>query len=116
MPQFQPDQVTFQDLPGYGAWDIGHGREHIQFVQALAAKVPPVLVSDFDLLSFLTAGSARASIVQSHAQAHTLLRAAMGITGTDLSTVNLDDESDFYNWLGYHATEHAAMRQFLGIT
>ena len=115
MPQFQPDQVSFGDLAGYGAWDIAHGREHIQFVQALAALTPPILIPDFDLLTFLTAGGARPSIMQSHAQSHTLLRAALGITGSDLSTSNLDDQGDFYDWLGYHAQEHAEIRQALGM-
>lgn len=116
MPQFQPDQCTFGDLSGYGAWDIGHGREHGQFVQALAGLTPPVLLADYDLLSLLTAGQARRSMVQSHAQAHDLLRSALGITGIDLSQVNLDDQGDFYNWTGYHATEHAQIRQALGLT
>jgi hypothetical protein len=116
MPQFQPDQVTFNDLPGYGAYDIGHGREHLQFVQVLAQKVPPVNIPAFDLLSFLTAGQARNSILQSHAASHVMLRAALGITGIDLSAVNLDAQDDFYNWLGYHASEHALIRQALGMT
>ncbi len=116
MPQFQPDQVTFGDLAGYGAWDIGHGREHLQFVQALSTQVPPVLLPNFDLLTFLTAGQARSSMVQSHAQAHVLLRAALGITGNDLSVVNLDDQGEFYDWTGFHATEHAIIRQSLGLT
>lgn len=115
MPQFQPDQVTFGDLPGYGAWDIGHGREHIQFVQTLAARSTPILVPNFDLLSLLTAGQARQSMVQSHAASHVLLRAALGITGTDLSAVNLDDQNDFDTWAGSHATEHAQIRQALGM-
>ena len=116
MPQFQPDQVAFGDLAGYGVWDMGHAREHIQFVQVLAQQVPAVLISDFDLMVFLTAGHARRSMVESHAQSHDLLRDALGITGTDLSEVNLDDQGGFYDFLGYHATEHALIRQKLGIT
>jgi hypothetical protein len=116
MPQFQPDQVTFKDLAGYGAWDIGHGREHLQFLQVLAAQTPPIVLPDFDLLSFLTSGSSQRSMIQSHAQAHVLLDAALGITTIDLSEVNLDDENDFYNFMGYHATVHAVERQALGIT
>lgn len=116
MPQFSPDQVTFQDLPGYGAFDIGHGREHSGFVQTLAQQTPPVLISDFPLLSFLTAGGARSIMAESHMDAHRALRAALGIDGVDLTQFNLDDASDFYTWLGYHAAEHAAIRQALGIT
>lgn len=116
MPQFQPDIVDFGDVAGYGAFDMGHAREHLAFVQVLAQQTPAVLIPEFDVLSFLTAGQARRSIVQSHAQSHVLLRAALGITGTDLSAVNLDDQGSFYDWLGYHASEHALIRQTLGIT
>jgi hypothetical protein len=115
MPQFAPDQVTFKDIAGYGAWDIGHMREHLQFVQVLSQKTPAVLIPDFDFLSFLTAGRQRGSIRETHAQSHQLLTQALGITGTDLSAVNLDDQGDFYSWLGYHATEHGQIRQVLGI-
>jgi hypothetical protein len=116
MPNFSPDQCSFGDLTGYGAWDIGHMREHLQFVQVLAQRVPPIVLPDFDFLSFLTAGKARHSILETHGQAHTLLTDALGITGTELSVVNLDDQGDFYSWLGYHSTEHAQIRQKLGIT
>ena len=116
MPQFQPDQVTFNDLSGYGAWDIGHHREHLQFVQILSQRTPAVVLPDFDLLAFLTAGDARSSIVQSHAQAHELVQGALGITTIDLSEVDLNDENNFYNWAGYHASAHSAIRQALGIT
>jgi hypothetical protein len=115
MPQFSPDQVTFGDLPGYGAWDIGHMREHLQFVQVLSMKTPAVLIPDFDFLSFLTSGSARRSILETHAQAHHLILDVLGITGTNLEDVNMDDQGDFYSWLGYHATEHGQIRQGLGI-
>lgn len=116
MPQFQPDQVSFQDVAGYGDWDIGHAREHIQFVQVLAAQSPTIAINDYNMLSFLTAGSAVQSIVQSHSDVHNQLRAALGITGVDLSVLNLRDEGSFYDWLQYHSTEHAQIRQSLGIS
>jgi hypothetical protein len=115
MPQFQPDQVAFGDIAGLGAWDVGHAREHLQFVQVLAQSTPSIAIPDFDLMSFLTAGPAKKSMVLSHYQSHQLLRGALGITGVDLSEVDLDKEDDFYNWLGYHASEHQLIRQALGI-
>ena len=115
MPQFSPDQVTFQDIAGYGAWDIGHAREHLQFVQVLSQQTPAIVIPDYDFLTFFSAGPAVQSQVQSHSDAHNLLRQALGITGIDLSEVDLTKSNDFYNWLGYHATEHATMRQVLGI-
>lgn len=113
MAQFAPDQCSFGDIAGMGAWDISHAREHIQFVQALAAI--GVVLPDPDLLALLTAGASRNSQAQSHYNHHQLLRQALNVQGVDLSQVNLDDAGDFYSWLGYHATEHQQLRAALGI-
>jgi len=113
MPQFSPDQCSFGDLAGMGAWDVSHGREHIQFIQALAGL--GVNLPDPDLLSLLTAGGAQRSQVQAHAAHHQQLRAALGVQGTDLGQVNFTDPNDFYSWLGYHAQEHALLRQALNM-
>ena len=117
MPNFQPDQATFGDPVGYGNWDDGHAREHLQFAQMFALQSPTVFIDGADLLSFLaTTGSTRQSQLQAHQKVHGLLRQPSGITGIDLAAVNLDDEAGFYQWLTLHATEHAQIRQFLGIT
>jgi hypothetical protein len=115
MPQFSPDQVTFGDVPGLGVWDDNHHREHQQFVEALAGQTPAVLIPNFDFLQMLTAGPARGSIVETHNQAHALLRQITGVGGVDYSQFDLSNADDFYNFTGYHATEHAAIRQALGI-
>jgi hypothetical protein len=44
------------------------------------------------------------------------LRQAINITGTDLSAVDLENPDDLSNWTGIHGTEHAIIRQMLGIT
>ena len=115
MPQFSPDQVTFKDDPAYGFWDDSHYREHQQFVQVLSGQSPPVLIDSYDFLQMLTAGAQRSVIWDSHTAAHNLLRQITGVSGTDYSQFNLDSEDDFYNFLGYHSSEHAAIRQALGI-
>ena len=115
MPQFSPDQCTFQDAAGYGAWDIAHAREHLQFVQVLSQQTPAIVIPDYDFLAFLTSGPSLKSIVQSHSDAHNLLRTILNVSGIDLSEVDLTNSDDFYNWTQYHSTEHAAMRQVLGI-
>jgi hypothetical protein len=116
MINFQPDTCTFSDQTGYGMWDDGHAREHTQFVTSLGAKSPAVLISDYNLLSFLSAPkSARSAMLQSHYDAHKLLREQASITGVDLSAVDLDKEEDFYLWLGWHAAEHQQIRDYLGI-
>jgi len=112
---FAPDIVSFGDLPGYGAWDTGHHREHLQFIQVLAQRTPAVLHPDRDLLSFLTAGEARKSQGQAHQAAHELLRDVTGVTGIDLGEIDFDNRDAFYSWLGYHRNEHAQIRQILGI-
>src|SRR6202789_3099648 len=100
MPQFSPDQCTFQDAAGYGAWDIAHAREHLQFVQMLSQQTPAILIPDYDFLALLTSGPSLTSIVQSHSDAHNQLRVALNIQGIDLSEVDLTQSNDFYNWLG----------------
>lgn len=113
MPQFSPDQCTFGDVAGYGFWDAQHAREHLQMVNILAAQGR--MLPAPDLLQLLTAGQGRASIMQSHFSIHQQLRQITGVDGIDLSQGNLSDQGDFYSWLGYHAQEHAQLRQALGI-
>ncbi len=115
MAQFSPDQVTFGDIPGMGMWDDSHHREHLQFVQVLAGKTPAILLDNYDFLQFLTAGGARRSIMETHSAAHDLLRQITGVAGADYSHFDLNNEGDFYSFLGYHSTEHAAIRNALGI-
>jgi len=115
MPQFSPDLTSFNDIAGYGAFDVGHYREHLQFVQVLAQQTPAILIPDFDFLTFLTAGQARRSVLDTHQNSHALLRQVTGVQGVDLSQFDLDKEDQFNDWLGYHQTEHAQIRQVLGI-
>lgn len=116
MPQFSPDIASFGDSAGYGAFDVGHHREHLQFVQILSQQTPPIVIPDYDLLSFLTAGQNRRSMLESHMEAHAVLRQISSVQGVDLTQVNLDDQNDFYTWIGNHQTEHQQLRQFFGVT
>ncbi len=115
MPQFSPDQVTFDDGPGLGLWDTGHHREHEQFVTVLAGRTPAVLLPNYDFLQMLTAGAARRSVAESHQQVHDQLRRITGVAGTDYSQYDLSKSEDFYSFTGLHATEHTAIRLALGI-
>ena len=115
MPQFVPDQCTFKDPTGMAIWDDNHFREHQQFVQVLAAQTPAILLDNYDFLQMLTAGNAKSSILETHNTAHTQLRQITGVSGTDYSQYNMNDEQDFYNFLGAHALEHSEIRQALGI-
>lgn len=115
MPQFSPDLVTFKDFPGYGYWDTGHHREHQQFVTVLAGQTPAILLDNFDFLQMLTSGNARKQILESHQVAHQLLSQAIGTTAVDFTGFDLDNDQDFYSFLGYHSQTHAQIRASLGI-
>ena len=70
-----------------------------------------------DITRFKTDGS----VLETGRYCYMLRRAApswqiTGVTGVDYTQFNLDDENDFYNFTGYHASEHAAIRTALGIT
>jgi hypothetical protein len=115
MPNFQPDICTFGDMTGYGAFDVGHAREHLQFIQIASSLTPPVLLPNANLLNLLTSGNARKAQLEAHNDAHTLLSQMAGITNIDFSQVDLDKQDDFYSWIGYHQTTHQQLRQFFGI-
>jgi hypothetical protein len=116
MPNFQPTLVEFGDIPGYGGWDIGHGREHIAFVQAFAAQSPTILLPDPDLLSLLTSGQTMPAQMQTHQVIHSLLRNYTGVAGVDYTAFRLDQQNDFYSFLSYHEQEHIQLRAALGMT
>ena len=115
MPNFQPTQVEFGDMPGYGVWDIGHGREHIAFVQAFAAQSPPILLPDPDLLALLSGGPTTPASMQTHQVIHNLLRQYLNVQGVDYTGFQLDQQTDFYAFLSYHEQEHAQLRAALGL-
>jgi hypothetical protein len=115
VPQFSPDQCTFNDVPGMGQWDNSHYREHLQFVQVLAALSPPIEIPNYDFSQMLTAGGAIKSIWTTHAQAHAFLDQITGVTEVDYTEFRYDNEGDFYNFQSYHSVGHAQIRQILGI-
>jgi len=116
MPNFQPDICTYQDLVGYGAWDIGHDREHLQFVQMASQMTPPIVLPAYDFLNILNARDTQRKQLEVHQSAHDLLSSIAGITAVDFSGFDLTKQDDFYNFLGYHQTTHQQLRQFFGIT
>ena len=112
---FQPDICTFRDFVGMGAWDVGHAREHIQFVQVAAAMSPAVVLPAYDFLNVLTSHGTQRAQLESHQAVHDLLSNLSGITAVDFTGFDLSKQDDFYNFLGYHQTTHAQLRQFFGI-
>jgi hypothetical protein len=116
MPQFAPDQCEFGDVPGYGIFDIAHWREHIQFVTMFAAQSPQMLIPNPDFGAILSGGGIMRESLDQHQVVHNLLRQATGVSGVDFTDFDLTQQTDFYSFLGYHAQEHAQIRQVLGLT
>ena len=114
MPDFQPTQVEFGDTAGYGVFDIGHGREHITFVNFLATQ--GIQLPDPDLLTLIGGGPVTPAQMQTHQVIHNLLRGYTGVGGVDYTTMRLDQEADFYAFLSYHEAEHAQLRAAFGLT
>lgn len=117
MPQFAPDLVAFGDIAGYGQLDVGHGREHTQFVALLAAQSPTIEIPDHEFINFFTlpAGPAQ-QLAEIHHSIHQLLRSATGVAGVDLTAFGPHNRQDFDQLLNYHRQEHAQIRAVLGIT
>ena len=116
MPNFEPTQVEFGDIPGYGVWDIGHWREHIAFTQVLAGQATPILLPNYDFGALLSGGPTVRESFDSHQAVHGLLRQLTGVGGVDYTDFRLDQQTDFYSFLGYHEIEHSQLRQALGLT
>lgn len=116
MPQFAPDQCEFGDQAGYGIFDIGHWREHIQLVLLFQAQTPSLIIPNPDFGAILSGGPSnlRGGLDQ-HQTVHSLLRQFTGVAGVDYTDFRLDQQTDFYSFLGYHSAEHAQIRQVLGL-
>lgn len=116
MPQFAPDQCEFGDRAGYGIFDIGNWREHIQLVLLFQAQTPSIIIPNPDFGAILSGGPSnlRGGLDQ-HQTVHSLLRQFTGVAGVDYTDFDLSQETDFYSFISYHAQEHAQIRQILGI-
>lgn len=113
---FSPDTVLPHDAAGWGRWLLGHGLEHRQFVTACTLISPPVAMPDYDLYSWSDEPLREVTWRNVHQQAHVALRAVTGVSGIDLSLVDLRDDESFFEWLEDHRQEHSLMRQVFGIS
>jgi len=114
--EFALNVFAFGDAAGNGEWLIGHYRNHLQYNAKLAARTPPVLLPEFPILAVEGGKIGRRSWLDSHQNWHELLRPLAGATGVDLSTVDLDNENEFTQWMGAHNAEHAFLDQFFGVS
>lgn len=115
MSEFNPPIFAYGDEAGRGRWEIGHYRQHLNYLTHLAALSPPILIPDHPLMRIGDSDLEQKLWLEDHANTHGLLRAYANVTGVDLSAVDLDDEQEFYVWLDAHAQEHLLIDQAFGL-
>ena len=113
---FFHDTVLPGDEAGFGQWLIEHSYEHTQFHNLAFQQTNPIIVPDYDLMSWSFAKEVQAAWLQAHQTVHQLLRQATGVQGIDLSEVDLSDSTSWFEWMDDHAEEHRLMRQAFGVT
>lgn len=113
---FRPDLVLPHDPAGWGRWLIGHYLEHKQMVLLARGMSPPAVIPEYQIQQWSDSRRAVVFWLSAHQSIHEALRAQSGVTGIDLSLVDLNDNGQFEVWLEDHSTEHAALRSFYGIS
>ena len=113
--EFQLTFLEYGDSAGLGAYEIGHYRQHRNYVDALAAQ--NITIPDIPILHILGDNPAElAQWLNDHEGLHELLRQHSGVTGVNLADLNPQSAEDFYIWLDNHAAEHRAFDAKFGTT
>lgn len=115
MALFSPDQVAFGDVAGYGQWLNLHWNEHQQFIGIGLAHTPVVQFVAYDILSWGEDPGMVQAWKEAHMAMHYSLRRFTAVDGFDYRDFDLGQPEDFYNFLQYHAVEHAQLRQVFGV-
>lgn len=108
--------VLPHDASGWGRWLTEHYYEHIRFMLTLRSLVNPINVAEYDILSWSDEPGLVQGWLGSHEKIHEDLRAATGLTGSNLQDVDFKDDTQFLLWLDNHAQEHQQLQQILGAT
>jgi hypothetical protein len=112
---FIPDLVQPHDPAGWGRYLIGHYLEHGAMALAASRLTPAVFIKDYGFQKWSDDSSAVVSWHSTHMQVHQALRSQSGVSGIDLSAVDMSDEEGFLDWQENHRVEHASLRRFYGL-
>lgn len=115
MALFFHDVVLKGDVPGLGVWLNEHYQEHLLFARTGLAQATPVFVPDYNIALWSDIKHIRTQWLDAHQKIHDVLRTWTGVSGVDLSNVDLDKEEQWYIWMDTHAAEHKAIRGALGL-
>jgi len=113
--EFQLQTFAFGDAAGNGSWLVSHFRNHLQYNNALAALSPPVEIPEFQIMTVEGGKFGRNVWLSDHQTWHQLIRPFANVTGIDLSIVDMDNESDFYQWMDAHNQEHQLLDLIFGV-
>lgn len=112
--QFMPDTCLAKDPAGWGQFLNGHAFEHENFRAKALSLANPIVIPSYNIRSWRDEPEYVQSWLVTHEAIHQALRVLTGVEGSDLSQVDLADDSQFYEWLESHAQEHREFRQVLG--
>ena len=115
MTEFAPSIFLFGDRAGQGRWEIGHYRQHLNYLTYLAGLTNPVVIPDYPLLTIGESDLQRRVWLESHQEIHSILRTYANVTGIDLSAVDFNNQEELSVWLDSHATEHALIDAAFGL-
>jgi glycogen debranching enzyme len=116
MPIFFHSTVLPHDATGFSIWLQEHYLEHAQFVQIFQAKTPtPIFIPDYNFALWGDDKKVMSAWLESHQATHQSLRDFTGVSGIDLSDVDLTQDDQFFDWMDSHAAEHADIRAVLRI-
>jgi hypothetical protein len=116
MTQFAANLFTIGDIAGMGLWEDGHYRQHITYVNYLAALTTPVIIPIYNIMDLIDMGDPEKLRfwLDAHNQWHEQVRPYANVTGVDLSSVDFTNASVFYQWMDDHNAEHALIDQAFG--
>jgi len=113
--EFAFNLFQFGDAAGSGEFLVGHFRQHLRYNAVLAARSPAVVIPEFPILNMEAGPIGRRYWLDSHEKWNEKIRPYANVTGINLSEVDLDNETAFYDWLNIHSLEHQELDQAFGV-
>jgi hypothetical protein len=118
--------VAYGDRVGLGAYETGHFLQHLQYLNALAAK--GITMPDYDILRLGPGPEAEPdrflgdnanhllSWLNDHEAIHEILRQQANASGTNLSQLDPDSAESWELWQEAHRIQHAQLDAHFGTT
>lgn len=96
----------------WNTWSWSHAASHKKILQAIAAQKGRNLTEyQVDPINFLDVGL----FLNNNQQAHNDMLAVLGISGSDLTQVDIKDKNQLRAWIDLHADEHRDAEMALNI-